>query len=103
MASPVSAQQLKLPTLTDPDGVTEVFCNDVVVQIRNGGVQLVFNSIQADSSDKDGQHTDRRIVRARVGMPAEVANAMLGVFQQLGVAMQRHQVLHQATKSSKPN
>ncbi len=103
MASPISTQQLQLPPMTDPDSVKEVFCNDVVVQVRKGGVQITFNSIQASNSDAAGKVADKRVVRARVGMSAEVAQAMLTVFQQIGVAMHRHQVMAGAAAEKKPN
>jgi hypothetical protein len=102
MSATILSQQLALPALSDPDNVQEVFCNNVIVQVRQGGVQMVFCSLQAAAVDASGQTVDRLVVRSRVGMPAQVAIQTVTILQQLGTAIQFDGVLA-ANEGEKPN
>jgi hypothetical protein len=99
--APTVVAPLTLPPMADPLTVQEVFANDVVIQVRHDAVQLTFCSIQAADSDEKGQVTDKRLVRARVALPAPVFRAMLQVAQQLGTALQQHQMLAGLAPSTK--
>ena len=104
MASPQSPAigLLTLPPLTDPDGVQEVFSNDVVIQVRNGAVQLIFSSIQAVEADQGGKTTDRRIIRSRVALAMPVANALVAACERVMTAMHQHEAIATLVPS-KPN
>ena len=101
--SPTSVGQLKLPPLIDPDGVREVYANDVIIQVRHDTVQLTFNSIQAADCDERGNTTDQRVVRSRVAIPGQVFNAMLKVAQDINTAVQHHQALLKLTPDVSKN
>ena len=89
--------------MTDPLGVTEVYTNDVIVQVRQSGVQLTFCSIRAAGTDSTGIVKEERIVVSRVAMPLTLLSSIFGICQQLGIMIQQQQTLASAPTDTKPN
>lgn len=101
MSSPKTpnVELMTLPPMTDPDAVQEVFANDVVIQVRQGAMQLIFCSIQATDNDQNGKTIDRRIVRSRVALPIPVSSAMIEVCRQLSAAIKQHETVATLTRN----
>ena len=92
MSAPEKPLQQKVLPLLDPNNVSELFANELTgIHVQDGNCHFTLSIVRPKHSNPNTDEHER-VITARVVVPLQTADVMVGMYTQLKSAMKMGQM-----------